>query len=266
MKIRFSAFVLIFGVALTPSPFAMGRTEGAIQKSWDYPEGIRTLVVEADRQDVVLKAGGPRLTGRLVGDSADVVKTVRGGDSLTITVKTDKSWFTWQKKSSRIEISLPPGLDLDVTTASGAVLVQVETQSLRVRSASGDIEAPRGGGSVDVDSTSGTVRLKGFTGPVKASAISGELLLEDLSGEIRATTMSGDLKGTGLAPTNKSRFTTVSGKVGLTLVGGPEGYAVQAETASGDIKIGTASADHALSMGTGPRLEVKSVSGDIRVQ
>lgn len=246
---------------------ALGRAEGSIQKTWDYPEGIRTLIIDTESQDVILKTGGPRLAGRLVGDNDDVVKTVREGDTVTITVRTDKNWFSFRQKKSRVEVSLPPGLDLEVTTASGAVLAQVPTRSLRVRSASGDIEAARGGEAVDVDTASGTIRLKGFTGPVKASALSGDLILESLSGEILATTLSGDLEGGDLSPADKSRFSTVSGEASLKLKGGLGDYTIRAETVSGEIRVGDDSGNRELVVGrSGPVVLVKSVSGDVRVK
>jgi len=268
MKFRSLALPLVWGVlaALTPLT-ALGRSEGSIQKTWDYPEGIHTLVVDTDRQDVVLKAGGPRLTGRVVGDTGDEVKVVRDGETLTITVRTERSWFSWRQKTARLELSIPADLDLDITTASGAVLVQTTTRQLRVRTASGDIEAARGGRAADVDSASGTVRLKGFSGPIKASALSGDLILEDLSGDIQAATLSGDLEGRGLAPDDKSRFTTVSGDADLRLNGGVAGYTLRSETVSGSLEIGDQSAEHTLSVGTtGPQVVVKSVSGDVRVK
>lgn len=268
MKLRFLAMPLILGVALTLTPLmALGRSEGSIKKTWDYPENVQTLIIDADRQDVIVKAGGPRLTGRLVGDTGDVVKTSRSGDTVTITVRTDRSWFSWRPKSSRIEVSVPEGLTVDVTTASGAVLVQVPTQSLRVRSASGDIEAARGGVEADVDSASGTVRLKGFSGPIKASTLSGDLLLENIAGSIQAATLSGDLEGSGLAPDDQSRFTTVSGDAVLKLKGGAKAYQIRSETVSGDITIGDQTSENELRAGTeGPSFVVKSVSGDILVK
>jgi DUF4097 and DUF4098 domain-containing protein YvlB len=253
-------------LALTPLT-ALGRAEGSIQKTWDYPEGIHTLVVDTDGQDVVLRAGGPGLTGRLVGASSDDVRAVKTGDTLTITVRSDKGWFSWRKKTSRVEFSLPTDLNLDVTTASGAVVVQVASASLKVRTASGDIEAARGGASVDADSTSGTVRLKAFTGPVRASALSGDLVLEDLAGDIQASTLSGDLSGTGLDPADKSRFTTVTGSARLGLKGGLDGFTIRSETVSGEVKVGDESANRELTVGkSGPVIFVKSVSGDVRVK
>lgn len=267
MKQHRTAVLLLLGTALSLTPAgALGRSEGAIQKTWDYPEDIRALVIDCDRQDVVLKAGGPRLTGRLVGDTGDVVKASRSGDTVTIQVKTDRSWFSWRKKTARIELTVPPGLELDLTTASGAILVQVSAARLTARSASGDIEAPRGGGSADVDSASGTVRLAGFSGPVKASALSGDLHLEDLSGDIQASSMSGDLNGRNLQPSDRSRFSSVSGDVDLQLQGGASAYEARLESVSGDLNLGDQEAERELRGGNGPVIVVKSVNGDVRVR
>jgi len=257
----------LLGAILALSPvFASGRAEGAIQKTWDYAD-VKTVVVDADRQDVLVKEGGPKVVGRMLGDTGDEVRVVRTGDTVTLTVRGYRGWFFWRHRSARVELSVPPGTDLDMTTASGAVIVQVVPGSLKVRSASGDIEAPRGGASADVDSTSGTVRLKGFSGPVKASTLSGDLLLETLSGDIQASTLSGNLEGRDLHPADRSRFTTVSGDVNLRLQGGSDSYSLQTESVSGSIAVGDHRGQDQLTNGKdGPLVMVKTVNGDIRVQ
>lgn len=264
MKQRALFVLLLWGALSLVSPWASGRSEGSIRKTWDYAAGIRTVVVDADEQDIVVKAGGARVTGRVIGDAGDEVRVTREGDNLTVTVRSGKAWFEWRHKTSRVELTVPADLNLDLTTASGAILVRTPSADLKARSASGDIEAPRGGAAADVDSASGTVRLAGFSGPVKASTLSGDLLLEDLQGVILANTLSGDLAGTNLTPEDRSRFSTVSGDIRIRLTPGLEGYTVEGESVSGAIELGEARGDDKLISGTGPRsLIVKTVSGDV---
>lgn len=261
------ALTLAFGVLFASPAGASGRPEGSIQKSWDYPPGIQTLVVESDAQDILIRAGGPRLTGRLIGDHGDSVRLVRTGDRLEITVQAQRGWLAWGRPSGRLELSVPEGLDLDLSSASGAIVVQAAVGNLRARSASGDIEAAQGGRSADVDSASGTVRLQGFHGAVKAGSLSGDVLLENVEGPIQATTMSGDVNGRNLLPDHSSRFTAVSGDVLLSLSQGLEDYRIDAETVSGSINVGNSHADGSLKVGSGTRtLVVRSVSGDVDVR
>jgi hypothetical protein len=266
MQVRV-CFALALGAwALWSAPLsASGRAEGSIRKTWDYPPGVTTVVVDADEQDIVVKAGGPRVTGRSIGDIGDDVKTSVVDGTLTITVRADRGWFAWKHRASRVELTVPDGLNLDLTTASGAVLVRVATQSLRVRSASGDIEAPRGGQGADVDTTSGTVRLNGFHGPVKATALSGNILLESIEGLVQASTLSGDIEAKDLSPADQSRFTAVSGDVRLKLTRGVGTYAIDAETSSGRLRIGDVEAETSLKTGTWA-LTIRTVSGDVLVQ
>lgn len=266
MKPYFRTFLFALGVLVLQAPLsASGRSEGAIQKTWEYAT-VTTVIVDADRQDLVVNEGGPTVAGRLVGDTGDDVKATVEGSTLTLTVRGNGGWFSWRRRASRVELTVPAGTTLDLTTASGAILVQAVTASLRARSGSGDIEAPRGGKAADVDSTSGTVRLRGFSGPVVASALSGDLRLEALGGRIQAATLSGRLDGRGLRPEPGSRFTTVSGSASLELDGGAAAYAVSAASVSGRILVGDQSADNTLAVGSGPSVVVKSVSGDIRVR
>jgi len=266
MMHRFAPVLAVL-VVLTAPLGASGRFEGSIQSTWDQPAGVTKLIIDADRQDVVVKAGGPRVTGRLIGDSGDNAKVTRDGGTLTIVARTDRSWLSWGNRTARVELSVPPGIALDVTTVSGALLVQVPTTALRARSESGDIEAPLGAGSADADSTSGTIRLKGFADAVRVSTISGDLSLEALTGTVVASTLSGDLRGTGLAPATGSRFTTDSGNIRLSLRDGPGSYAVRAETVSGGIQVGDKSSDRSLAVGQGgPTLTLQAVSGDLQVR
>lgn len=265
MNHRFPALVLVAALCIAPLS-ASGRPEGAIQKSWDYPPEFTSLVVEADAQDILIKSG-PRLTGRLIGDHGDSVRVVRVGDRLEVTARTDRTWLAWGRPSGRLELSVPEGLDLDISSASGAIVVQVAVDSLRARSASGDIEAAQGGRSADVDTASGTVRLHGFQGPVRAGSLSGNVILESITGLVQATTMSGNIEGTNLAPEHRSRLTVVSGGVDIQLAQGLGDYRVEAESVSGTLEVGTTEAQGSLTVGTGSRsLVVRSVSGDVRIR
>jgi hypothetical protein len=266
MKHRFVPVLLVLGL-VTAGLGASGRSEGSIQTTWDQPAGVTAVVVDADSQDVVVKAGGPRVTGRLIGDSGDSAQVTRNGSTVTITAREGRTWLSWGSRSARVELSVPPGISLDLTAVSGAILVKVPTSALRARSESGDIEASQGTGSADVDTASGTLRLKGFSGPVRASALSGDLSLEDLTGTITASTLSGNLRGTALAPASGSRFTTVSGDVHLSLRDGTGGYAIRAETVSGSIQVGNQESDKPLTVGQGGTpVTVQAVSGDIQVR
>lgn len=265
MTIRLLACALFLTLAAFPDASALGRQEGAIRKSWEFPEGVSTLVVETDRQDVVFRAGGPRVTGRLIGDSDDVVRASQEGSTVRIHVHTDRNLLSWRLKSARLELSIPPNMAVEVTTASGGIQVLVPTSSVFLRSASGNIEAEEGQ-AADVDSASGDLRLSGFQGPIKASTLSGDLQLDNSSGLIRANTLSGDLEGDNLSPEAKSRFTTVSGTVKLGLTPGPKAFRIRAETVSGDLEVAGQSAQRTLETGEGPSLSIQTVSGDVRVK
>jgi DUF4097 and DUF4098 domain-containing protein YvlB len=259
--------ILAVLVLLTAPLGASGRFEGSIQTTWDQPAGVTKLIVDADRQDVVVKAGGTRVTGRLIGDSGDNAKVTRDGSTLTIVARTDRSWLSWGNRTARVELLIPPGIALDVTSVSGAILVQVPTTVLRARSESGDIEAPLGTGSADADSTSGTIRLKGFGDTVRASTVSGDLALESVTGTVVASTLSGDLKGADLVLGTGSRFTTDSGDVRLSLRDGLGKYSVRAATVSGTIQAGETSSDRSLALGQGgASVTIQAVSGDIQVR
>jgi len=259
MTLNRLTFVALWALilALTPSG-ASGRSEGAIRRTFEFPAGITHLIVEADRQDLVVTSGGPGVAGRLIGGDEDSAQATQTGATLTIQVRADRWLFPSVRRQARLELTVPPGLELTLTTASGAVVVQVPTALLKVRTASGDIEAPGGGQAADLSTASGTLRLKGFGGPVRAEALSGNLLLEACQGLILASSLSGNLMGKALVPGTGSRFSSASGNVQLDLAGGSQAYTVNAQTASGVVDLGAKGA-------SGPVITVRSLSGNIQV-
>lgn len=262
MKTIALAALVFWGLAIPLVPAnASGRAEGSIQATWTTEGGVASVVVDADEQDIVVTAG-PRLTCRLIGNQGDGFHPVREGDAVTLTVRANRGWFSWPHRSSRLELVVPEGLALDLATASGAVVVRVSTRALKVRSASGDIEAPRGGRDVDADSTSGTLRLRGFHGEARVASVSGDILVEDLVGSVRASTLSGNIDGRSLTLTAPSRFTTTSGDIHLSLPALNQ-LAVEADSTSGDLEVGATRAQGHLKTGTGTAVVVQAVSGDI---
>lgn len=264
MRVIGAALVLMGAVA---GLGALGRSEGAIQKTWDEPAGITRVVVEGDEQDIRVQSGGERVTGRVLGDRSDDITVTRKDGVFTVTVKADHGWLFGNHRASRVELTVPEGIDLDLTTASGAILVAAKVGQLTARSASGDIEAPQGGKGADVDSTSGTIRLTRFTESVKASALSGDVMLEDLNVPVQATVLSGALRLRRVKLADGSRLSAVSGDVDVELADGVDAYRLTAESVSGGLRVGSTEAEQRLVVGSGGKtLTVKTVSGDIRVR
>jgi hypothetical protein len=140
--------------------------------------------------------------------------------------------------SARVEFN-PPTLSIKVPERfrlgrGGSLEVTVELpegSSCRVRTASADVHCTGELGAADIHTASGEVRVGNVTGLADVDTASGDVAVQ-AADEVRAKSASGD--------------------VTLGRVSGP----ALVSTASGDVRIDQAA---------GPRTDVKSASGDIRV-
>lgn len=136
-----------------------------------------------------------------------------------------------------LQIDVPHEATVVIETASGDVAVDGLTGDQRYRTASGEIDLRDVAGQVALDGVSGDVVMQ-IAGP----------------SSIAARTVSGDLRIRGDHDLAASRIATTSGDVWL------EGRF----TGPGPFSIETVSGDTTLVPGGGVRLEIKSVTGDVR--
>lgn len=149
------------------------------------------------------------------------------------------------------------GDDLRANSASGTVTVSNIKGDVRISSLSGSTQITKPGGRVDASTASGSVDVEGATGDVKAHAASGRVNVQGNPGG----SSYWDLK-------------TASGSV---LLGVPANanFHLAAEAVSGEIKTdipvvveeqGKHSLRARVGSGNGGRIEVRTVSGEIRLR
>jgi DUF4097 and DUF4098 domain-containing protein YvlB len=156
----------------------------------------------------------------------------------TVTIDGNRGSDEGFATSTRVEFD-PPTLSIAAPhramlgrDASLDVTVELpEGSSCRVRAASADVRCSGELAAADIHTASGDVRVENVSGLADVDTASGDVLL-DAAGEARAKSASGD--------------------VTIGRVSGP----VSVSTASGDVQIDQAA---------GPKTDVKSASGDIRV-
>ncbi len=170
------------------------------------------------------------------------------GTELRIEVPRSSGLFFANHPRLRIDVHVPSGSDLEVSTGSGEVTAEGRLGEVRVRSGSGDVTLPEcgplevttGSGSITARSASeaeficgsGTVHLGTATGPVRAKTGSGNIVVNHAV-DITATAASGDIKVTTLAGTGRLR--AASGNV---IVQDAVHGSINAGTASGDVLVG----------------------------
>lgn len=237
-----------------------------------------------------LRLGAGRATV-LPGDEGAVVIDVRGRDAGSFRIEQSgdhislrpEDGFGNRWRSYDLTIRLPAGSQLEVRTASADVDIEVGLSRLRANCASGDLRAGNVSGEAVVRSASGNVGLSGVDGRLDVSTASGDIEVERADGEVTFRGASGDL-AVGAARGSLSgrsasgdvwvrsfegellRCTTASGNV---RVGLPAGRTVDVDvsTLSGGLHNDFA-AEPGGGSGDGPtsRLQLRTVSGDVRLE
>jgi len=150
--------------------------------------------------------------------------------------------FGYLRTHGRVTLTLPPQSQLEVETSSGDITIggsQPLAGPVKLRTASGDVEA-RGGvadlvvrtasgdveirdralASLEFRSASGDVRVRDGCGNVIAETSSGKVRLARLVGTLAATTSSGDVVASWTEPPTRVVVATSSGDVNLELPAG----------------------------------------------
>lgn len=171
-----------------------------------------------------------------------------------------------------LDLTVPPGVRLDVRSDSGDVEGEGPFGSSKVHSAFGSVQIRDVDGDVEAASSSGDVTVGGTKGKkVVAKSSFGRVQLADCeSSEIEVRSSSGDVKLENVHG-ERLRVESSFGKVEIRRAGGE----LEAELSSGDVslkdwsgkrasistKYGSATAEH-----TSGALEAKSSSGEVDVR
>jgi DUF4097 and DUF4098 domain-containing protein YvlB len=146
----------------------------------------------------------------------------------------------------KLEVLVPAGLAVNVTTASG------------------DVEAGTLASPVAVHATSGDVHLAAMRGPVDVTAVSGDVSLEEIA-RAHVRTTSGDVTVTGSGALDCA---TVSGDIDVhgardSLVFSTQSGDVSADAAPTGVRVRTTSGEIDVSE-AGGRVSLVSTSGEVR--
>jgi hypothetical protein len=135
-----------------------------------------------------------------------------------------------------------------------------------------EIRAPRGAEIRRLELVNGSVEIRGLTGDVNAASVNGNVDGEELSGETRLSTVNGNVTLSSITTHDDIELSSVNGSVTLYL---PKNVNAKltASTVHGDIRgeLGHGvthaggSMDAVLGSG-GPRIELGTVNGDIRIR
>ena len=237
------------GVSVTLLAVLFALTPGAmlVPSTVVHAQARDTSVRLADGAVVDITVRTGRLVVRGVDGSTGSVRAARGDYQLRSTGVTlvvmptegERNVSKWQDQQA-IELDVPRGVRLVVSSLSADVEVRGITGGIDVRSTSGNLRLDDVGGRVFAEALSGDVIIAGTrTGALtlaRVTTVSGDMQLREVRGDIDVRTTSGNLN------VDASRITRFT-----------------AETMSGDVRV---SAD----LNSAARVQVGTHSGDVTLR
>lgn len=182
-------------------------------------DGPPDIEVRIESGRVELRLGRPeKVTVTVETKTPDFIVEQRGN---SILVSSDKTTSWLSRGSAYVVIEAPEGSDLRVSVASAPILADMplgkvdvksasgdvelrSTESLTIKTASGDAEVVSVDQSLTFASASGDLRVRGkCLGNVSVSTASGDVYIADCEATLNVNTASGDV--------NINRFTGRSG-------------------------------------------------------
>lgn len=182
------------------------------------------------------------VTGTL-GDDVKELIFERNGNEVEIRVKTPRRMFGRKDFTSNLEIRVPAGSSLEITTVSADIDVRdVTGDDIELQAVSGNIDADLYGGDIEIGTVSGAIDVQGNgdRGDVELSSVSGEIAAENLSGEIQAESVSGRVSVRG-GSFESADFETVNGAIIFRAGLEPRGD-LSAESVNGSVDLRIANA------------------------
>ncbi|MEE6166268.1 MULTISPECIES: DUF4097 family beta strand repeat-containing protein [unclassified Mycolicibacterium] len=151
----------------------------------------------------------------------------------------------------RIDIALPAGSRLKVSSASADTEADGSYSDCRFATASGDVRVDTVSGNLKADSASGDIAIGRLVGDARIATASGDARIDHVEGDVTFQAASGNL-GVGTLRGNL-KVRAASGSVTVTVAAAG---ALDAHTSSGEVEVG-------IPEGTAARLELTTGSGAV---
>jgi DUF4097 and DUF4098 domain-containing protein YvlB len=159
---------------------------------------------------------------------------------VTLTLQTRESSRSAMRdrdadREDTIELDVPRGVRLVVSTLSADAEVRDISGSVEMRSTSGDLQLTNVSGRTIIESISGDVRTTATRTLLRVKTVSGDMRVREAEGDLEFSTTSGDLSVSG-AQIGRFVASSISGNVqfdGLLT----DNARVQVNTHSGDVSL-----------------------------
>lgn len=233
-----------------------------VKISGSLGEGVEKLVVEGDRQHLIVQVRYPKGGGWGGRDKSGPTELL-----LNVPRRAD---LEIESVSANVHVTGVAPSVLSINTVSGDVAAAAAPAKASIDTVSGDLILTLNSADVDVQSVSGDMVLRGrLNGDIDAEAVSGNIEIA-VNGErvhgLKANTVSGDVSiHTALAPKGEISMESVSGDLLLRL---PKDVSAQArgESFSGDLKATGVTIEKRQGPGSSFSTRYGDGSGDISLQ
>jgi DUF4097 and DUF4098 domain-containing protein YvlB len=306
MKFVFKlVFLTLIALMLTSSFIVLDILAESMEETFEY-SGVDELRVDGRFFTVEVSGHtGDSVEGRIripenlyEGNYVEVVHSKSGG-VLKVEVKKLKATIPRVSEKALISIRAPRDVVINLMTSSGSIAVEgFETDTIRLKSSSGKIEAMDLSAGIDIASSSGsqniqqckgTLTVKSSSGRISARDVAGDMSVESSSGsqtyeeidgnikaksssgritinrqtgalDLRAT--SGKLEGQEVKLTGDSSFQTSSGRIRFEFENDFDDFSFDLQSSSGVLRVGESRVKGTLILGNGPiKITGKSSSG-----
>jgi hypothetical protein len=234
-----------------------GRASDEWTRTYELPQGGRLEVVNADGTIEVFPATGPRVDVRVSrqvrGRSDDAAQQLLKKLTMHEEVAADRVKIEapdvrqlggfGQRVTIDYRISLPPGLNVSLRTQNGSVRLENVDGQFAASSTNGGITGRGVSGAIDASTVNGgvTMELASLTGDARVVTVNGGIRLEiraDVNATLEASTVNGGVivdERLSFTPTERARV-RVSGRINN---GGPR---LEVRTTNGGIRVGASAA------------------------
>ncbi|HYV97992.1 MAG TPA: DUF4097 family beta strand repeat-containing protein [Gemmatimonadaceae bacterium] len=113
---------------------------------------------------------------------------------------------------ARYDVTVPIGVRVSASAASGTINVSGTRSSLQLTTASGPITASDGEGRSEIETAAGHVTLQRFSGTTRVSAMSGSVTISDVTGDLELEDVHGTTR-IDHADVANFRFEAVAGSL-----------------------------------------------------
>lgn len=226
-------------------------TNGSIHvETWDSDE-VRVVARKKARSDSAAEA-------RELLDEIEVIIEERGSSvRVAADIPRSSSWFNGGSASVSFEITMPRDAELDASSKNGSLEVRELGASARLETQNGSITAKGVDGPLEAESNNGSIKAYDVRGAVQAETNNGSIKAEidgtDLGDDMRIKTTNGSIElrlESGVAASIRAR--TRNGSVSSDFEGGIQ----DRRKRTLDLDLG----------GGGPRVEIESSNGSIRIR